>query len=84
MPLTAAIHAELGEALYRALRERSTLPPITETHPDVTVEDAYHISRAMLALRCTRDRERVVGKKIGVTSAAVQQMLGVFHPTSAF
>ena len=84
MPLTAAIHAELGEALYRALRERSTLPPITETHPDVTVEDAYHISRAMLALRCTRDGERVVGKKIGVTSAAVQQMLGVFQPDFGF
>jgi 2-oxopent-4-enoate/cis-2-oxohex-4-enoate hydratase len=84
MSLAAGVHNELGEALYRAMRERLTLPPLTETHPDISVEDAYHVSRAMLALRCERDGEYVVGKKIGVTSEAVQSMLGVFQPDFGF
>lgn len=84
MTLATAFHTDLGKALYHALRHRSTLPPLTQTHPDITVEDAYHISRSMLALRCERDGERVVGKKIGVTSEAVQNMLGVFQPDFGF
>ena len=84
MPLTSEVQEQLGRSLYEALRARTTLPPITQTHPDVTVEDAYRISRAMLALRMERDGERIVGKKIGVTSSAVQEMLGVFQPDFGF
>ena len=84
MSLTSEVQEQLGRSLYEALRARTTLPPITQTHPDVTVEDAYRISRAMLALRMERDGERIVGKKIGVTSSAVQEMLGVFQPDFGF
>ena len=54
MSLTSQIQEQLGHSLYEALRARKTLSPITQTHPDVTVEDAYRISRAMLALRMER------------------------------
>ena len=84
MSLTPEVQEQLGHSLYEALRARTTLPPITQTHPDVTLEDAYRISRAMLALRMERDGERIVGKKIGVTSSAVQEMLGVFQPDFGF
>ncbi len=84
MSLVVGVHAELGESLYRAMRERLPLPPLTQTHPGISVEDAYQISRAMLAQRCERDGEYIVGKKIGVTSEAVQTMLGVFQPDFGF
>jgi len=76
--------AFIGAALYRAMRRRSTLAPLTGQYPDIEIEDAYHISRAMLQQRLAKDGEVVVGKKIGVTSAAVQDMLGVFQPDFGF
>lgn len=65
--------------LHRALRQAEVVAPLTERAPDISIEDAYQISRGLLTLRL-RDGERVVGKKIGVTSAAVQNMLGVRQP----
>jgi 2-oxopent-4-enoate/cis-2-oxohex-4-enoate hydratase len=72
-----------ARALYGALRGRSVLPPLTARDPALTLDDAYAISRATLKLR-ERDGERVVGKKIGVTSKAVQDMLGVHQPDFGF
>lgn len=76
--------ARFGDELYRALREFRTLAPLTERVPDISIEDAYHISLQMLQQRLERDGERVVGKKIGVTSKPVQDMLGVFQPDFGF
>lgn len=74
----------LGDELYKAMRSFNTLAPLTDREPDISIEDAYHISLRMLQRRVDDDGERVVGKKIGVTSAAVQEMLGVFQPDFGF
>jgi 2-oxopent-4-enoate/cis-2-oxohex-4-enoate hydratase len=71
---------ELGDELYRALRARHTVPPLTERWPEITIRDAYHVSLRMVSHRVEDDGERIIGKKIGVTSRAVQEMLGVFQP----
>ncbi|HSG60353.1 MAG TPA: fumarylacetoacetate hydrolase family protein [Pseudomonadales bacterium] len=84
MALSDHQREEIGAALYRAMRSGNTLAPLTEQYPIIEIDDAYHISRAMLAKRMSHDGERVVGKKIGVTSAAVQDMLGVFQPDFGF
>ena len=73
----------LAHALYVALRERCTIPPLVEQDPTLGIDDAYAISLATLALR-EADGERVIGKKIGVTSKAVQDMLGVHQPDFGF
>lgn len=70
---------QLGDKLYNALRQRHTLSPLTETHPDMSLDTAYHISLHMLQRRLD-DGERIIGKKIGLTSLAVQTMLGVDQP----
>ena len=84
MALDRADIDRLGRLLYDSLRSGRTIAPLTDTQAAITIEDAYHISQAMLKLRLERDGERVVGKKIGVTSAAVQEMLGVFQPDFGF
>ena len=78
----ALIEALAGE-LYGALRGRGTLAPLTERQPDISIEQAYRISTRLLDRRL-QDGERLVGKKIGVTSKAVQDMLGVFQPDFGF
>jgi 2-oxopent-4-enoate/cis-2-oxohex-4-enoate hydratase len=72
-----------GDELYDALRQRRTLAPLTERHPDIGVDDAYHISLHMLSRR-EADGEKLVGKKIGVTSKPVQDMLNVHQPDFGF
>src|SRR5580698_3889108 len=78
-----ALHEELAAELYRALHARHTVPPLRERGLDLTIDDAYAISLAILARR-KRAGERVIGKKIGVTSRAVQDMLGVHQPDFGF
>lgn len=75
---TSQIEA-LGNELYAALRGRRTVAPLSDRHAGMTVEDAYRVSLHLLRRR-EADGERVIGKKIGVTSKPVQEMLGVFQP----
>jgi 2-oxopent-4-enoate/cis-2-oxohex-4-enoate hydratase len=72
------IHA-LGDELYQALRSRSMVSPLTEREPEISIEDAYHVSLRMVERR-VEDGEQIVGKKIGVTSKAVMNMLNVHQP----
>ena len=81
--MDAATIESLGDALFDALRQRRTLAPLTSRHADITVDDAYRISLRFLARRQAAG-ERVIGKKIGVTSKPVQDMLGVFQPDFGF
>ncbi len=78
-----SVSEKFGRALYEALRDRRTLTPLIEQDATLTIDDAYAISLDFLARRL-KDGERVVGKKIGVTSKAVQDMLGVHQPDFGF
>lgn len=75
---------KLGDELYEALRTQSTVAPLTDRLSDITIEDAYHISLRMVNQRVDLDGEKVIGKKIGVTSKPVQDMLNVFQPDFGF
>lgn len=77
------LNDRLAQQLYDALREGRTVPPLIAQHADLTVDDAYAISLGALEKR-KNDGERVIGKKIGVTSKAVQDMLGVHQPDFGF
>ncbi len=77
--MDAASLERLGDELYAALRGRTPVAPLRERHPGLDIDGAYRISRRLLERRLA-DGERVVGKKIGVTSAAVQDALGVHQP----
>ena len=73
----------LGDELYRALRSHSVLAPLTEREPAITIDDAYRISLRFLQRRLA-DGEKLIGKKIGVTSKPVQDMLDVRQPDFGF
>jgi 2-oxopent-4-enoate/cis-2-oxohex-4-enoate hydratase len=72
-----------GDELYGAMVNRMPLRPLTERFSDITIEDAYNISLRMLERRLEAG-ERVIGKKIGLTSKAVQNMLKVDQPDFGF
>jgi 2-oxopent-4-enoate/cis-2-oxohex-4-enoate hydratase len=70
---------QLGDELYEALTGNAMLAPLTEREPGITIDDAYAIQQQLLSRRLAGGA-RVVGKKVGVTSRAVMNMLEVFQP----
>ena len=83
MPALSVRQSMCANELYTALRKQQTVEPLRKRFPELTIDDAYAISLGMLARRLD-DGERIVGKKIGVTSKAVQDMLGVHQPDFGF
>jgi 2-keto-4-pentenoate hydratase len=68
-----------AEAFYSAEREKTTVRPLTERYPKVTPEEAYRIQLALIEMKIA-DGAKIVGKKIGLTSKAMQKMLKVDQP----
>ncbi|WP_233355885.1 fumarylacetoacetate hydrolase family protein [Henriciella litoralis] len=75
--------AKAGERLWAALKSRVPVAPLIDTWPGMTIDEAYAVSLAMLEAR-KAEGECVVGKKIGVTSKPVQDMLSVHQPDFGF
>lgn len=71
-----SIAADLAAA-YRP--EQPTLAPLTSTYDDLTVDDAYAIQQRQIRERVAGGVS-VIGYKVGLTSAAMQQQLGVYEP----
>lgn len=69
----------LGDELFDALRQARMVDPLTERYPGLTIEDGYRIQQRLIERRIQAG-EKVIGKKIGVTSQAVMDMLGVNQP----
>ena len=68
-----------GDELYQALISRTPVDPLTDREPAITVQDAYQIQLRMIQRRVDAG-ETIVGKKIGVTSKVVMDMLKVDQP----
>lgn len=79
MALEDTLIASLGDELYEALVGGRTVPNLRDRAAGITKEDACRIQARMIERRLAGG-ETVVGKKIGVTSKGVQNMLGVFEP----
>jgi 2-keto-4-pentenoate hydratase len=67
------------DALSTAAAERRPIEPLTASHPEMTVADAYAVQAAVIARRLAEGRV-VRGHKAGLTSAAMQAQLGVDEP----
>lgn len=69
----------LAQELYSAERETRALEPLTRRHPGMSMEDGYRVQAGYAALR-TGAGARLVGRKVGATSAAIQEYFGVHQP----
>jgi 2-oxopent-4-enoate/cis-2-oxohex-4-enoate hydratase len=77
--MTPELITTLGDELFAALKGCHVVDPLTTRHPEITIENAYAIQQRLNARR-VQAGETVIGKKIGVTSRAVMNMLGVYQP----
>ena len=70
---------KVAQELYAAERGAYQISVVSQENPDMTVEDAYAIQLENVARRIA-DGEKLIGMKIGLTSRAMQQLLGVDVP----
>jgi 2-keto-4-pentenoate hydratase len=77
--LSPELVEQLGQDLLTAFDTGSAIEPLTSAHPDLTVQDAYRVQRALLNGHARAGR-RPAGRKIGLTSPAIQRQLGVDSP----
>ena len=72
----------LARELYDARKTRSQLRHFSQRHPSMTVADGYAIQRAWVALEVA-DGRSIKGRKIGLTSRAMQQSSQIDEPDFA-
>ncbi len=77
--LDPAAIERLGGRLYDAWVGRAPVPPLTDEQPGLTVADAYGIQQVVVGRRLGSG-ESLVGWKLGLTSRAMQEQLGVDQP----
>lgn len=70
---------EIAAQLDRAWRTRVPIEPLSNTVGLHDVADAYAIQQSWVRLRL-EDGDRITGRKIGLTSRAMQQLMGVHEP----
>ncbi|MFE1645736.1 2-keto-4-pentenoate hydratase [Microbacterium sp. P01] len=71
--------AQLADELADADRTHRLIPRITARHPDATIEDSYAIQGIWRDKNLAAGR-RLIGRKIGLTSKAMQQATGITEP----
>ena len=70
---------KIANELIDAENHQYSVAPLTERYSELTVSDAYQIQLEVIGKKLKEGHE-VIGKKVGLTSKAMQQMLGVDEP----
>ncbi len=79
MSTSANYYEQIAKELFNAHQDSMPVDSLTGRYPELTIQDAYEIQKRFLAKRVELG-EQIIGKKIGVTSQAVMDMLGVGQP----
>ncbi|MDK2766597.1 MAG: 2-oxo-hepta-3-ene-1,7-dioic acid hydratase [Sphingomonas sp.] len=73
--------ADAAGALAAAERDRNQIALLSETYPDMTMDDAYAVQAAWVRMKRAAG-DPVIGWKIGLTSKAMQAALSIDIPDS--
>ncbi len=73
---------QLARQLYEARKSRTQLRHFSKQHPQMTIEDGYSIQREWVKLELA-DGRRIRGRKIGLTSRAMQLSSQIDEPDYA-
>ncbi|MCB1695622.1 MAG: fumarylacetoacetate hydrolase family protein [Halioglobus sp.] len=77
--LTDEIHKEIAAKIYHCINEITPMSLLTTAYPDIEIGDSYRIQNYVVA-SFKEAGSRVKGYKIGLTSKAVQQLVGSTEP----
>ena len=76
-------HEALARLLWHAEQRGEPVEPLSATFPELALWDAYRVQAIGRQLR-TAEGEELRGWKVGLTSAAMQEMMGVDQPDGGY
>ncbi|WP_194817051.1 2-keto-4-pentenoate hydratase [Nocardia sp. XZ_19_385] len=77
--LSDAVRIQLADELEVAERDRVAIDPLVSRHSEIDVVDSYEIQLINIR-RKLAGGAKVIGHKVGLSSLAMQQMMGVDEP----
>lgn len=77
--LDEATITAIADELVEAGRTRTPVPRLTARYPEMTVADSYRV-QDLWRQRCEADGRTLAGRKIGLTSKAMQYATGISEP----
>lgn len=77
--LSEETRKSIAEDILGCFREMRQIPLLTETYPEIEVEDSYRIQELIVEARKSEGR-KVRGYKVGLTSKAMQELAGTDEP----
>ena len=77
--LSADTVSRIATRLHAAERTRKQIRQLSLEHLGMTIDDAYAIQRAWVAIKLA-EGQRLIGRKIGLTSRVMQQASQINEP----
>lgn len=69
----------IAEQIFTCFKTKEQLPLLSKSHPELEMEDSYRIQEKVVQ-RFVSEGRKVKGYKIGLTSKAMQDMIGATEP----
>jgi 2-keto-4-pentenoate hydratase len=79
MHVTEEVITDLAHRLITAEQRCVPIEPITSLYPDLAEADAYRVQMAVVSTKVEHG-DGVIGRKVGATSQAIQQLLRIDEP----
>lgn len=77
--LSAEVHEKIATDIFRCFKEKSQISLLTGAYPEIEVGDSYRIQEHVVS-SFLAEGSRIKGYKIGLTSKAMQEMVGSTEP----
>ncbi len=83
MPIDNNTLTSLAHQFILAEDQREPVEPVTLRYPGMTIEEAYRINALILEEKLGHG-DQIAGMKVGATSKAIQQQVGINEPLSGY
>ncbi|MGG4454100.1 2-keto-4-pentenoate hydratase [Brevibacillus porteri] len=71
---------KIAASLFRAEREGFEVDKFVDQYPEWNADLAYRVQDRLIDMKCEAEKTKRAGRKLGLTSVAKQQMMGVHEP----
>ncbi|WP_209121068.1 2-keto-4-pentenoate hydratase [Alkalihalobacillus sp. BA299] len=72
---------QIADELYKAERDRFEVDKFVDRFSELDIELAYQVQERLIEIKCQEEKTKIAGRKLGLTSRAKQEMMGVHEPT---
>jgi 2-oxo-3-hexenedioate decarboxylase len=72
---------QIAYELYQAEKEKRSVEKFVDKYPELDEALAYKVQDRLIELKCKEENTKRIGRKLGLTSKAKQEMIGVHEPS---